>query len=72
LLVVIGRSNGGNRAELAEPLHQFCETRAIFLADGGEFQPQSTTGMYMADNRFSPDLPFFDEKINACLRAYGF
>jgi hypothetical protein len=44
---------------------------AIFLKDGREFQPQSGTGMYVADNRFSANLSFFDEKMNAGPRSYG-
>jgi hypothetical protein len=45
---------------------------AIFPKDGREFQPQSGTGMYVADNRFGANLSFFDEKMNAGLRASGF
>jgi len=45
---------------------------AIFPKDGREFQPQSGTGMYVADNRFGANLSFFDEKVNAGLRASGF
>jgi hypothetical protein len=55
----------------AKSFHQNCETRAIFLTHGREFQPQSTAGLYMPHNCFGPDLTFFDEKMYGCLRAHG-
>jgi hypothetical protein len=57
-------------AECAKPFHQTRETRAIFLVHGRELQTQATTWFYMPHNSFGPDLPFFDEKMNVCLRAH--
>jgi hypothetical protein len=47
------------------------ETPAIFLEHGRELQSQSTTGLNMPHNRFSPDLSFFDEKMKFGLCAHG-
>ena len=44
---------------------------AIFLMHGGEFQPQSTAGLHMPHNRFGPDLPFFDKKMEVGLRTHS-
>jgi hypothetical protein len=71
LLVVFVCTKLGNQAESAKPFHQIRETLAIFLMHCREFQPQSTTRLYMPHNGFGPDLAFFDKKMNACLRAHS-
>jgi len=71
LLVAFAGLKPRNRAEFAEPLQQVCQTWAILLAHRREFQPQSTTGLYLAHNSFRPDLSFFDKKMKVCLCANG-
>jgi hypothetical protein len=71
LLVALADSEPGNQAESAKPFHQLRETPAIFLEYCREFQPKSTTGLYMPHNGFGPDLTFFDKKMKDCLRAYS-
>jgi len=59
-----------NQTESTKPSHQVRETPAIFLEHCRKFQSQSETGLYMAHNRFGPDLSLFDEKIEVCFCAY--
>jgi hypothetical protein len=70
LLAVFAASKPRNQAESAKTFHQILETPAIFLEHGRELQSQSTTGLYMPHNRFSPDLSFFDEKMKFGLFAH--
>jgi hypothetical protein len=70
LLVVFGSAKPRDHADFAKPLQQIRETLAVFLADGGEFQAESTAGFYVADHSLGLDLPFLDKKIEIGLRAY--
>jgi hypothetical protein len=70
LLDEFGSSKPRNQAESAKSFHQIGETPAIFLTHRREFQPQSTTGLYMPHNSFGPDLTFFDKKMKVCLRPH--
>jgi hypothetical protein len=71
LLALFARSGAQERAEAAKPLHQFGEARAIFLAHCREGQSQSTSGLYVAYNRFRSDLSFFHKKVKVGLLTYS-
>src|SRR6266850_7690683 len=71
LLVVFAASKPGNQTEAAKPFHQIGEMAAIFLVHGGEFQPQSPSGLHMPHHGFGPDLPLFDKEMEVGLRAHG-
>lgn len=57
------------RAKPTKPFHQKCETVAVFLEHCREFQPYSAARLYVAHDRFGPDLPFFDKKMKDGLRS---
>ena len=64
LVAVLAAAKPRNQTETTNSFHQVRESTAIFLEHCRELQPQSETRLYMAHNRFGPNLAFFDKKMN--------
>jgi hypothetical protein len=69
LLTVFGPARLRDHADFAKAFQQIGKTLTIFFAHGGEFQPQSTAGLYVAHHSFSLDLSFLDKKMKIGVRA---
>ena len=43
------------------------EAGAVFLGDGGEFEPHTGGAVDVTHNGLGPDLPLVDKKVDLCL-----